>query len=232
MGRMDQKTGVRTTIAPTRPAGTAAAALQLDRADRAVAARPEDALRRRAGAVPLARPRRHLGRDQSRSDDQRPDKIGRNVPYCTITSISESPLTAGMIWVGTDDGKVQLTRERRRRVDRPDAGADRGRRARRSLGQPRVRVAARRRHRLRREERVPQRRLRALSVQDDRLRQDLDRDQGQPARRADQRRRPGSPATSNLLVVGQRRRRVRLDRRRRAAGRSSRPTCRPSPCTT
>ena len=31
------------------------------------------------------------------------------MPYCTITSISESPLTAGMIWVGTDDGKVQLT---------------------------------------------------------------------------------------------------------------------------
>jgi photosystem II stability/assembly factor-like uncharacterized protein len=33
------------------------------------------------------------------------------VPYCTITSISESPVTAGVIWVGTDDGKVQLTRD-------------------------------------------------------------------------------------------------------------------------
>ena len=33
------------------------------------------------------------------------------VPYCTITSISESPLTAGVIWIGTDDGKVQLTRD-------------------------------------------------------------------------------------------------------------------------
>jgi hypothetical protein len=32
------------------------------------------------------------------------------VPFCTITSISESPLTAGVIWVVTDDGKVQLTR--------------------------------------------------------------------------------------------------------------------------
>jgi hypothetical protein len=38
-----------------------------------------------------------------------PEKIGRNVPYCTITSISESALRAGVIWVGTDDGKVQLT---------------------------------------------------------------------------------------------------------------------------
>jgi hypothetical protein len=32
------------------------------------------------------------------------------VPYCTITSISESPREAGLIWVGTDDGKVQVTR--------------------------------------------------------------------------------------------------------------------------
>ena len=56
MGRMDQKTGVRTHIAPTRPAGPAAAPLQLDRADRAVAAQPEDRLRRRAGAVPIAQP--------------------------------------------------------------------------------------------------------------------------------------------------------------------------------
>lgn len=42
------------------------------------------------------------------------EKCGLNsgyVPYCTITSISESPLTPGVIWVGTDDGKVQLTRD-------------------------------------------------------------------------------------------------------------------------
>jgi photosystem II stability/assembly factor-like uncharacterized protein len=43
-----------------------------------------------------------------------PSKCGLNsgyVPYCTITSISESPLAAGVIWIGTDDGKVQLTRD-------------------------------------------------------------------------------------------------------------------------
>ena len=41
-----------------------------------------------------------------------PAKCGLNsgyVPYCTITSVSESPITPGVIWVGTDDGKVQLT---------------------------------------------------------------------------------------------------------------------------
>ncbi len=41
-----------------------------------------------------------------------PEKtFGRgNIQHCTITTISESPVTAGVIWVGTDDGKVQVTR--------------------------------------------------------------------------------------------------------------------------
>jgi photosystem II stability/assembly factor-like uncharacterized protein len=33
------------------------------------------------------------------------------IPWFAITSISESPLTANLIWVGTSDGKVQLTRD-------------------------------------------------------------------------------------------------------------------------
>jgi photosystem II stability/assembly factor-like uncharacterized protein len=33
-----------------------------------------------------------------------------NIQHCTITTISESPLTAGVLWVGTDDGRVQVTR--------------------------------------------------------------------------------------------------------------------------
>jgi photosystem II stability/assembly factor-like uncharacterized protein len=43
------------------------------------------------------------------------EKCGRsnvgNVPYCTITTIAESPAMAGVIWVGTDDGRVQVTRD-------------------------------------------------------------------------------------------------------------------------
>jgi len=31
--------------------------------------------------------------------------------YCTITSISESPLQPGLIWVGTDDGRIHLTKD-------------------------------------------------------------------------------------------------------------------------
>jgi len=34
-----------------------------------------------------------------------------NVPYSTITSISESPHAFGTLWVGTDDGNVQLTHD-------------------------------------------------------------------------------------------------------------------------
>ncbi|KPK75177.1 MAG: glycosyl hydrolase [Phycisphaerae bacterium SM23_30] len=34
-----------------------------------------------------------------------------NIQYCTITTIDESPITAGVLWVGTDDGNVQVTRD-------------------------------------------------------------------------------------------------------------------------
>ena len=31
--------------------------------------------------------------------------------YCTLTTISESPVKEGEIWVGTDDGRVYLTKD-------------------------------------------------------------------------------------------------------------------------
>ncbi len=40
-----------------------------------------------------------------------PEKLKGNIEFCTLTTISESPLTPGVIWVGTDDGKVQVTRD-------------------------------------------------------------------------------------------------------------------------
>ena len=39
-----------------------------------------------------------------------PDVTGAEV-HCTLITISESPLASGLIWVGTDDGNVQLTRD-------------------------------------------------------------------------------------------------------------------------
>ena len=38
------------------------------------------------------------------------DNTGAEI-HCTILSISESPLKKGIIWVGTDDGQVQVTRD-------------------------------------------------------------------------------------------------------------------------
>jgi photosystem II stability/assembly factor-like uncharacterized protein len=37
-------------------------------------------------------------------------KQNGNIEHCMLTTISESPLRAGLIWVGSDDGKVQLTK--------------------------------------------------------------------------------------------------------------------------
>jgi photosystem II stability/assembly factor-like uncharacterized protein len=34
-----------------------------------------------------------------------------NIQYATITTIDESPIVSGLIWVGTDDGNVQVTRD-------------------------------------------------------------------------------------------------------------------------
>jgi photosystem II stability/assembly factor-like uncharacterized protein len=35
-----------------------------------------------------------------------------NIQYCTITTIDESPLVEGVLWVGTDDGNVWLSKDR------------------------------------------------------------------------------------------------------------------------
>jgi hypothetical protein len=42
-----------------------------------------------------------------------PSKIrqGPSIQFCTITTISEAPAAAGVIWIGADDGKVQVTRD-------------------------------------------------------------------------------------------------------------------------
>lgn len=38
-----------------------------------------------------------------------PEKLEGDIEFCTITTIAESPQEAGVIWVGTDDGRVQVT---------------------------------------------------------------------------------------------------------------------------
>jgi hypothetical protein len=109
MGRMDQKTGVRTNIAPSRPPGQPRLRYNWIAP---IALSPHNPAIVYAGAQVLFRSVNRgdtweeISPDLTTNDES---KIGLNVPYCTITSISESPLKPGIIWVGTDDGKVQVT---------------------------------------------------------------------------------------------------------------------------
>jgi photosystem II stability/assembly factor-like uncharacterized protein len=47
--------------------------------------------------------------DLTTNDRKKIAACGPSITYCTITTISESPVKPGVIWVGTDDGKVQVT---------------------------------------------------------------------------------------------------------------------------
>ena len=110
MGRMDQQTGVRAVIAPPQPQGEPRLRYNWIAP---IAMSPQDPSIIYAGAQYLFRSLNRGDTWEQISPDlttNDPAKIGKNVPFCTITSISESPVTAGVIWVGTDDGKVQLTR--------------------------------------------------------------------------------------------------------------------------
>jgi photosystem II stability/assembly factor-like uncharacterized protein len=48
--------------------------------------------------------------DLTTNDEAKISPPGSTVQFCTITTIAESPVSAGTIWVGTDDGQVQVTR--------------------------------------------------------------------------------------------------------------------------
>jgi len=48
---------------------------------------------------------------ESLSQDLSPTKLKGNVPYGTLSSISESPLQFGLIYVGSDNGFIHLSRD-------------------------------------------------------------------------------------------------------------------------
>lgn len=112
--RFDQLTGQATNIQPQRPQG--APALRYNWVTPIVLS-PHNPQIVYTGAQVLFRSLNQGDAWQEISPDlttQDATRCGLNsgyVPYCTITSISESPITPGVVWVGTDDGKVQLTRD-------------------------------------------------------------------------------------------------------------------------
>jgi photosystem II stability/assembly factor-like uncharacterized protein len=114
-GRYDQKTHERVRIVPTRPQGQPA--LRFNWIAPFVLS-PHNPQMLYAGAQVLFRSVDRGDRWQEISPDlttNDPEKTNRSaagsaIQYCTIVTISESPVTPGILWVGTDDGKVQVTR--------------------------------------------------------------------------------------------------------------------------
>lgn len=114
VGRMDQKTRERKIVAPTRPSGQPnlrfnwVAPIRLS---------PHDPKTIYAGAQVLFRSKdrgehwEEISPDLTGNDQTKISPPGATIQFCTITTISESPARAGVIWVGTDDGKVQVTRD-------------------------------------------------------------------------------------------------------------------------
>ena len=49
--------------------------------------------------------------DLTTNDKEKIAQNGPSIRFCTISTIAESAALAGVIWVGTDDGKVQVTRD-------------------------------------------------------------------------------------------------------------------------
>jgi len=113
MWRLDQKTGVQTPIQPRRQTG--AEALRFNWTP-PIHLSPHNPAIVYVGAQVLFRsPDRgdhweEISPDLTTNDKSRQGGAG-NITFCTIFSVSESPVRPGVIWVGTDDGKVQVTRD-------------------------------------------------------------------------------------------------------------------------
>jgi photosystem II stability/assembly factor-like uncharacterized protein len=114
--RLDQKTRARKIIAPTRPPGEPRGQSML-RFNWVAPLRlsPHDPQTLYAGAQVLFRSRdrgetwQEISPDLTTNDPVKISPPGAAIQHCTITTISESPAQAGVIWVGTDDGKAHVT---------------------------------------------------------------------------------------------------------------------------
>lgn len=108
--RVDQKLGLRKDIQPSRPKDKPALRWNWTTP---LLISPHNNEILYVGANVLFRSLNRGDTWQEISPDltsQDPEKLKGNIEHCNITTISESPRIAGTIWVGTDDGKVQLTR--------------------------------------------------------------------------------------------------------------------------
>jgi photosystem II stability/assembly factor-like uncharacterized protein len=111
--RVDQQTHTRTSIVPRRPAGQPplrfnwTPPLLVSLHNGGIVYTGAQVLFR---SVDRGDHWEEISPDLTTNDASKISPPGSSVQFCTITTIAESPLAAGTIWVGTDDGKVQVTR--------------------------------------------------------------------------------------------------------------------------
>jgi photosystem II stability/assembly factor-like uncharacterized protein len=111
--RLDQKTGARAVIMPRREKGQEPYRFNWTPP---IMLSPQNGAIVYTGAQVLLRSLdrgdhwEEISPDLTTNDRSREGGEG-NITFCTITTLSESPVRPGVIWVGTDDGKVQVTRD-------------------------------------------------------------------------------------------------------------------------
>ena len=114
LARVDLEQWTRTIIAPTRPSGQPYLRFNWTAPIRIS---PHDGRIIYAGAQVLLRSKdrgdhwEEISPDLTTGDASKISPPNGSIQFCTITTIAESPAQAGVIWVGTDDGKVQVTRD-------------------------------------------------------------------------------------------------------------------------
>jgi len=113
MWRFDQKTGVQTQITPRREKGQPALRFNWTPP---IALSPHNPAIVYAGAQVVFRSLDRGDRWQEISPDLTTNEDAKqhgegHISYCTLTTLAESPVAPGVIWTGSDDGKVQVTRD-------------------------------------------------------------------------------------------------------------------------
>ncbi len=113
MWRFDQKTSVQTQITPRRPAG--APPLRFNWTP-PIALSPHNPAIVYTGAQVVFRSLdrgdhwQEISPDLTTNEEAKEHGEG-NITYCTLTTLAESPAAPGVIWTGSDDGKVQVTKD-------------------------------------------------------------------------------------------------------------------------
>jgi len=110
--RADQETHTRKLIQPTRPAGQPPLRYNWTPP---ILLSPHNSAIVYTGAQVLFRSLdrgnhwEEISPDLTTNDAEKISPPGMTVQFCTLTTLSESPVKAGVIWTGADDGKVQVT---------------------------------------------------------------------------------------------------------------------------